>query len=295
MDQGAPGRAGGTGASEGVASDGVASDGVASNGVASDGVVSSDDVASDGVVARGADVDDDLLLAMSHELRAPLNAILGWAQLLRAGRASGPEAQRALEIIERNARLQARAVDDAIDLARIASGTMTMARASTRWSEALRPALAAAEPIARARDVRIEVEADAALRVTGDLGRLAQIARAMIASAVRRSVPGGRVQVALARRGAHATLTVREDRGAPEPAIDRRPVRPTLRRRREALMGDERGLAVAVARGLARLHGGTLEESSDGEALTARLPLEPAEGARADDARAAPCGGGAAR
>jgi signal transduction histidine kinase len=216
--------------------------------------------------------DDDLLATMSHELRTPLNAILGWVQLLRAGGACGPEAERALEIIERNARQQVKAVDDAIDLARIANGSLPCARKSTRWSEALRAAVAGNETSAAARGVSVDVESDTTLRVIGDLGRLTQIARGLIASAVQRSVPGGTVRVSLSRLGATAALVVREDR--PIARIDGGAVRRiTGRHRRIALIGDGRGLGVAVARGLLRLHGGTLEEDDAGLTLVARIPL----------------------
>lgn len=233
--------------------------------------------------------DDDLLANMSHELRTPLNAILGWVQLLRAGGGCGPEADRALEIIERNAREQARAVDEAIDLARIANGSLPMMRKSTRWSEGLRAALAGNETAAAARGVSIEAESDTVLRVVGDLGRLTQIARCLIASAVRRSVPGGTVHVSLAAEGSSAVLTIGEDHGE---AANAQSSRNTGRHRRIALIGDGRGLGVAVARGLLRLHGGTLEEDDGGTTLVARIPLAnaSANGLRSDQKPGAPSG-----
>lgn len=223
--------------------------------------------------------DDDLLATMSHELRAPLHAILGWVQLLRAGGVDGSEVDDALEIIERNARTEARAVDEAIDLARIASGHMEIRDDELRLAEALRAAVAGCQPIAQARRIRIAVEADGDLRVRGDLGRLAQVARGLVTSALRRSVSGGTVRVRLARHGASVVLSVREDHGAGGSASSaassaaRESERSTARQRRLALIGDGRGLSVAVARGLVRLHGGTVEEEDEGTVMTVRLPL----------------------
>ncbi|UJR84429.1 sensor histidine kinase [Sandaracinus amylolyticus] len=224
--------------------------------------------------------DEDLLTTMSHELRTPLNAILGWVQLLRAGGVCGPEIERALEIIERNARTEAKAVDEAIDLARIASGQLAITRRETRWAEGLRAAVAASEGAARARGVAIDVDADPEIRVMGDSARLAQIARGMIACAVRRTAPGGTVRVRLAARAGEAMLTVREDRVLDGDAR-------THAAQRSALVGDGRGLGVAVARGLARLHGGTLEEDDCGLTLTARVPLvEAVRASEGDGAQA---------
>ncbi|AKF03184.1 sensor histidine kinase [Sandaracinus amylolyticus] len=224
------------------------------------------------------DNDEDLLTTMSHELRTPLNAILGWVQLLRAGGVCGPEIERALEIIERNARIEAKAVDEAIDLARIASGQLPITRRETRWSEGLRAAIAACDSAARARGVAIDVDADPEIRVMGDSARLAQIARGLVMCAVRRTAPGGTVRVRLAARSGQAVLSVREDRVLDGDAH-------TRASKRNALVGDGRGLGVAVARGLVRLHGGTLEEDDCGLTLTARVPL--VESVRATDANQA--------
>jgi signal transduction histidine kinase len=206
---------------------------------------------------------------MSHELRTPLNAILGWVQLLRAGGVRGPEVERALEIIERNARAEAKAVDEAIDLARIASGQLAISRRETRWSEGLRAAVAANEGAARARGIALDVDSDPEVRVVGDSGRLTQIARGLIASAIRRSAPGGTVRVRLTRRGGRGVLTVREDRVPSDGGAERANGSSTPR----ALVGDGRGLGVAVARGLLRLHGGSLDEEDAGATLVAHLPL----------------------
>lgn len=231
------------------------------------------------------DEDDDLLVTMSHELRAPLHAILGWVQLLRAGGVCGPEAERALEIIERNARNEAKAVDEAIDLARITSRRLDIRRDELRLVEALRAALAGCEPLAKAKRVHIDVHADPDVRVRGDLGRLAQTARGLVSSAVRRSVSGGTVQVRLARDGASGVLSIREDHGEDD-GSPRTAERNTARHRRLALIGDGRGMSVAVARGLVRLHGGTVEELEDGALIVVRLPAVAARRASAPQAAA---------
>jgi len=231
------------------------------------------------------DDDEDLLATMSAELRAPLHAILGWVQLLRAGGVCGPDAERALEIIERNARTEAKAVDEAIDLARITSHRMDIRHDELRLVEALRAALAGCESLAQARRIHLEVQADPELRVRGDLGRLAQITRSLVTSALRRSVVGGTVEVRIARDGPSVVLSVREDHGTDDGA-GRTVERNTARHRRLALIGDGRGMSVAVARGLVRLHGGTLEEEGDGARLVVRLPAVAKRRASAQQAAA---------
>jgi signal transduction histidine kinase len=215
------------------------------------------------------DEDDELLATMRHELRAPLNAILGWVQLLRGGGLCAPEADRALEIIERNARAEVHSVDEAIDLARLASGTLTVHPEEVRWSEAVRPALAANETAARIAGVRIESDVDPELRVRVDPRRLLQITRDLVACAVRRSSRGGVVHVRVVRDGARAAFSVREHRERDGDAVGARASRP----RSAPALGEQRGIGVAVARGLLRLHGGTLDEADGGATLIARLPL----------------------
>jgi signal transduction histidine kinase len=219
--------------------------------------------------------DDDLIATMSHELRAPLNAILGWVQLLRAGAVCGAETDRALEIIERNARLQAKAVDETLDLVRISQGQVRIPEGgATRWAEGLRAAIAGNLSAASAREVKISADVDPALRVAGEYGRLTQVARGIIASAIRRSVHGGTVRVRLYREGSRGVLAVTEDRGASEPSDERlADERLIARVRRRVLLGDGRGLGVALARALARLHGGTLEEADDGATVVVRIPI----------------------
>lgn len=224
-------------------------------------------------MSSGVDDDhpDELLATMSHELRAPLQAILGWVQLIRARGACTAEVDRALEIVERNARLEAKAVDEAIDLARIAGGTLEVRRDELRLAEALRAAMPMVEPAAQARGVRLDVSADPAARVAGDLGRLVQIARALIAGAIRRSVEGGTVSIRLALEEDLVVLRVREDRGGDATPAGARE-RNTARHRRLALIGDGRGMSVALSRALARLHDGTIHEEDGGATMALRLP-----------------------
>src|SRR6185295_6144660 len=101
---------------------------------------------------RTARMKDEFLATLSHELRTPLNAILGWTQLLRSrGTPEAAELQRAMEIIERNARAQVRLIDDLLDLSRIMSGRFRLDVQQISLAEIVRGALDSIEPAAQAK------------------------------------------------------------------------------------------------------------------------------------------------
>jgi signal transduction histidine kinase len=235
---------------------------------------------------------DDLLTTLNHELRAPLNAVLGWVQLLRASGDFEPKVAQALETIERNARLQASVVEEALDVMRISSGRLELSTSEVRWAESVRAAAAGSGYAAKKRGIQIELHVDREMRVYGDFGRLVQIAKAMIASAVRRSPDGTTVKIALSQDGDQGRLAVTEGRsetssgsrartlekdstlgaanGAPQPhelAVSDRV------RSRSPRVGGSRGLGVLLAYALVRAQGGSLLEEDGGATLVARLPL----------------------
>src|SRR6185503_4578797 len=136
---------------------------------------------------RTARMKDEFLATLSHELRTPLNAILGWTQLLRSrGTPEASELQRAMEIVERNARAQVRLIDDLLDLSRIISGRFRLDVQQISLSEIVRGSLDSIEPTAQAKGVRLESVLDPrSVIVSGDPARLQQVFWNLLSNAVK--------------------------------------------------------------------------------------------------------------
>jgi len=120
---------------------------------------------------------DHFLATVSHELRTPLNVILGWAVVLRE-RGVAPEIQRALGVIERNARAQARLIEDVLDVSRIISSKLALTLGAVNVGEAVRAAVLSTRPAADAKGITLSVDEpgdERALTITVDADRLQQI------------------------------------------------------------------------------------------------------------------------
>lgn len=224
---------------------------------------------------------DEFLANVSHELRTPLNAIFGWAQLLSSGRASDDDYQQGIESIERNARLQARLIEDLLDMSRIVSGKVRLDVQQTDLATVVEQAVSAARPSADAKGIRLRQIIDPNIGpVSGDPNRLQQVVWNLIANAVKFTPKGGAVDVLLQRVNSHLEITV-ADSGAGIPA-DFLPH--VFERFRQGDASSTRrhgglGLGLAIVKQLVELHGGSARAASDGEGrgsmFTVSLPLAP--------------------
>lgn len=208
---------------------------------------------------------DEFLATVSHELRTPMNAILGWASLLTDARGPG-SIERGIEVIARNARAQARLIDDVLDISRIVAGKLSLERRSFCLEPRLRASLETIAPAAAARGVTVETEIDPELGViAGDPDRIQQIVWNLLSNAVKFASENGRVSLT-ARRGPGAVSIVVTDDGTgigPEflPHVFERfrQADGSLTRRHGGL-----GLGLAIAKRLVELHRGTISASSQG-------------------------------
>ncbi|HWS55731.1 MAG TPA: response regulator [Pyrinomonadaceae bacterium] len=230
---------------------------------------------------------DVFLATLSHELRTPLTPVLGWVNLLRAGggAAAGPAMlAQGLDAIERNARLQARLIDDLLDISRIVSGKLRIEWEPVDLCAVVESAVEAVRPEAEARRVAISAEApDGPLVVHGAPVRLQQVVWNLLANAVKFTPDGGRVRVRARRERDEARVEV-EDTGigiAPEflpHVFDRfRQADGTTTRQFGGL-----GLGLAIVHALTELHGGWVRAESEGEGRGSRFTF------------ALPCAGGGA-
>ena len=208
---------------------------------------------------------DEFLAMVSHELRTPLHAVLGWVSLLSSGALDEARQARAFEVIERNAKVQAKLIDDLLDLSRITSGTLHLDLQPTELAPIIEKAVEAIHPAADARSVRLGVQLDAGpVRVSGDSGRLQQVLSNLLSNAVKFTPEGGEVEVALLREGDSAQLTVRDTgRGIPADFLAR--VFDRFHQADKAHRQGGLGLGLAIARYLVEAHGGAIRVESAGE------------------------------
>lgn len=237
---------------------------------------------------------DEFLVMLSHELRAPLAAIVGWARVLRSPQSDADAINRALESIERNVRRQTALLDDMVDISRILSGRMELDVRPTELTSLLVQAVQAIRPEASGKAVRLDVVLDPrAGPVPGDPDRLSQVLWSLLSNAVRSSPAGGRVEVLLERRDQVAAIVVKDTGpGIPPELLPHvfevfRPPGGGPARYQEGL-----GLSLAIARLITDLHGGAIRADSAGigrgATFTVSLPVR-ADGERATrDVGAAP-------
>jgi PAS domain S-box-containing protein len=237
---------------------------------------------------------DEFLATISHELRTPLTAIVGWAQILRAGDLAEAEEDKALSSIERNARAQAQLISDLLDVSRIVTGKLHLELHPVSPVQVVEAAVDTVRPTASARGVDLAMELDRTVgRVAGDAHRLQQVVWNLLANAVKFTPRGGRVRVRARTEGAQAVISV-DDTGA---GIKPEFLPHVFERFRQADVSAARmhgglGLGLAIVSHLVELHGGTVTADSpglgQGSTFTVRLPLAPvAEAAAAVSAPAA--------
>ncbi|MFB2975448.1 response regulator [Microseira sp. BLCC-F43] len=147
---------------------------------------------------RANQVKDEFLAVLSHELRSPLNAILGWSQLLRSRKVDGVATSRALETIERNAKLQTQMIEDLLDISRIIRGKIELNIAPVNLVSAIEGAIATMQLAAQAKAIQIQTALDPnGAIVLGDRNRLQQIVWNLLSNAIKFTPPGGQVEVKL--------------------------------------------------------------------------------------------------
>ena len=222
---------------------------------------------------------DEFLATVSHELRNPLNAILGWAHMLRLGKLTPPNIERAVETIYRNAKSQAQLVADLLDVSRIISGKLRLDVRTVDLIFIINAALDSIRPAAEAKTIRLQAMLDpAAGPISGDADRLQQIVWNLLTNAVKFTPKGGRIQVKLQRIDSHVEIVV-SDSGV---GISKEFLPHVFDRFRQADASTTRihgglGLGLSIVHQLVDLHGGSVSVFSEGEGkgatFTIRLPF----------------------
>jgi signal transduction histidine kinase/ActR/RegA family two-component response regulator len=208
---------------------------------------------------------DEFLATVSHELRTPLNAVLGWTRVLRAAHVDAPTRERALESVERNARVQARLIEDLLEISRIVTGKLRLQMQDVDLAATIDAAVEVVQPAAVAKRIALDVIVDRRPAWTaGDPDRLQQVVWNLLSNAVKFTPADGSVLVRLEQRdGYHLSV---QDSGA---GIDG-PFLPFVFepfRQADGTASREHGglgLGLAIAKQLVELHGGTIAAQSLG-------------------------------
>ncbi len=232
---------------------------------------------------------DEFLAVASHELRTPLNAIVGWAALLREG---GPrvDMKKAIETIERNAKAQARLIDDVLDVSRITTGKLNIERLPLDFPTIVANAVDSVRVQAASKGLSIEATIEREdIAIVGDPDRLNQVVLNLLSNAVKFTHAGGKIDVSLSRchpeKSASterriATLSIRDTGKGIAPnflpyVFDQFRQADTSSSRQHSGLG----LGLAIVKHLIELHGGTIRAESDGVGKGAQFVVElPCDG-----------------
>jgi PAS domain S-box-containing protein len=210
---------------------------------------------------------DEFLSVLSHELRTPLNAMLGWVRMLKAGVLDEENSERALEVIERNTRLQSSLIEDLLDVSRIISGKMRIETELVDLVSVVETVSEAIRPLAEAKDISYTFAcADEAVFLTADSVRMQQVISNLLQNSIKFTPAGGRVNVTIERVESNAILSV-EDTGV---GIEAELLPFIFDRFRQADASAKRnftglGLGLTIVRNIVELHGGSVDVQSGGK------------------------------
>ncbi len=220
---------------------------------------------------------DEFIALVSHELRSPLNAMLGWTRILQEQKTDEKTKNYALDVIVRNARSQSRLIEDLLDIARLGKGKLRLEMSPIELEPIINAAIEIIEPTAEIKQIKISRTLDRAANfITGDTDRLRQVFENLLANAVKFTPEGGSVEVRLTREKNAAKIIIKDTgQGISAeflPQIFERfkQADPSATRRHGGL-----GIGLSLARDLVELHGGAIlaESAGDGEGSTFTVSL----------------------
>ena len=238
----------------------------------------------------------DLFLAtLSHEMRTPLNAIVGWMSILRGVNCDEADMQEGLDVIDRNTKAQVQLIEDVLDVSRIVSGKLRLEIKPCDLADTIRAGMEVVRPAAEAKDITLEARLDP---VPGhppfvafcDSARIQQVIWNLVSNAVKFTPKGGTVGVSLAREQSSLRIQVSDNGQGMSPEL----LPFVFERFRQADSSSRRkfgglGLGLSIVKHLVEMHGGTVEARSAGEGKGAtfivRLPIKAVWLDESDSAR----------
>jgi signal transduction histidine kinase/CheY-like chemotaxis protein len=233
---------------------------------------------------RAARLKDEFLATLSHELRTPLNAVIGWSQILKKDLHDPERVRVAVEVIERNGRLQAQLITDLLDISAIISGKMRLDVQKVELPAVIEAAVESMQPAAEAKGILIQRILEAAPPIHGDPARLQQIVWNLLSNAVKFTPHGGRVQIVMRTVGTALEIRVSDSGEGIQPEF----LPHIFERFRQANASTSRahgglGLGLALVKQFTELHGGSVRAFSEGKGKGAtfvlRLPFARSDAA----------------
>ncbi|BAY27812.1 multi-sensor hybrid histidine kinase [Calothrix sp. NIES-2100] len=224
-------------------------------------------------------IKDEFLAVLSHELRTPMNAILGWSNLLQSGNLEREKTLQALGTIQRNAKLQMQLIEDLLDISRILQGKLTLNVRNIHLDSIVLSALETMAVAAQTKSIQVSTVFQPSVGpVLGDATRLQQVVWNLLSNAVKFTPNGGRVEVRLSKTDGYAQIIV-SDTGK---GISAEFLPYAFDYFRQADSSSTRkfgglGLGLAIVRNIVEMHGGTVTAMSAGDnqgaTFTVNLPL----------------------
>jgi signal transduction histidine kinase len=227
---------------------------------------------------RQSRLKDEFLATLSHELRTPMNVILGWLEILSSGKPVR-DLQSTLALLQRNARLQAQLIDDLLDMNRLTHGNVQLDVAPVDVAGTLHATVQSLKPAADAKAVQlVAVAGPDTIEIEGDARRIQQILWNVLHNAIKFTQSGGRVEARAERIAEEVRVTV-EDNGRGISAAFLTHVFERFRQEDSSTTRESAGLGLglSIAKHLVELHGGTISAESNGQghgsAFTVRFPI----------------------
>lgn len=239
---------------------------------------------------RVALLKDEFLATLSHELRTPLAVIVGWASVLQRAQDNPATVARGIDAISRNAGLQAKLINDLLDMNRIVTGKLILDLQRVDLSALLASAGEFLRPLATAKGVSMHIDANegVALELDGDAARLQQIFANLLGNALKFTPVGGAIALTAQRRDdAQVAVTVSDDgEGIDAPFLPQLFTRFSQENSKAARVHGGLGIGLSIVKQLTELHGGTVSGESagvgKGATFTVFLPLRTLDGDSCD-------------
>jgi signal transduction histidine kinase len=230
-------------------------------------------------VEHTARLKDEFLATLSHELRNPLNSILGWSKILRRDNIGLADLKKGLEIIERNARSQAQIIEDLLDMSQIVSGKVRLDIQEMNLTAVIQSVVESLLPAVQAKNIQLQtLFDDLPCPIIGDPSRLQQVVWNLLSNAIKFTPNGGRVSIFLKQVNSHVEFSISDTGQGIKPEF----LPYVFDRFRQADGSTTRqfgglGLGLSIVKHLVELHGGTVKAISLGEGqgahFTVVLPL----------------------
>lgn len=227
------------------------------------------------------DSKDEFVAMVAHELRSPLNAIMGWAKLLQARQYDAVTTQKALETIVRNTEAQVQLVEDLLDISRMVHGTLQLTITGVNFRHVIETALETIRPMAETKQLQLKSHIKDVATIPGDFNRLQQVVLNLLTNAIKFTAAGGQIEIVLAQSPAQVELQIRDTGKGIHPDFLPYIFERFRQDQHNTTAKQGLGLGLTIVKHLVEMHGGKVRAASAGEwqgaTFTVSLPLPESE------------------